>query len=58
MRASKSFRHNGKSGSNSLKFSRKIGGKRLKARSYRLNAVAVDSAKGKSPVKTAPFKIK
>lgn len=58
VRASKSFRHSGKSGSNSLKFSRKIGGKRLKARSYRLNAVAIDSAKGKSPVKTAPFKIR
>lgn len=58
VRASKSFRHNGKAGRNSLKFTGKIGGKRLKARSYRLNGVAVDSAKGKSPAKTAPFKVK
>lgn len=58
VRASKSFRHNGKAGRNSLKITRKIGGKRLAARSYRLNAVATDSAKGKSPAKTAPFSIK
>lgn len=58
VRASKSFRHSGKSGRNSIKFTGKIAGRRLVARSYRLNATAVDSAKGKSPARTAKFKIR
>lgn len=56
LRASKSFRANGKKGSNSLKFSGKVGGKTLKRGRYRLAATAVDKAKGKSPQRTAAFR--
>lgn len=55
LRASKSFRANGKKGSNSLKFTGKVGSKTLKRGRYRLSATAVDSAKGKSPLRTAAF---
>lgn len=56
LRASKSFRANGKKGSNSLKFTGKIGSKTLKNGRYRLAATAVDRAKGKSPQRTAAFR--
>ncbi|MBJ7353376.1 MAG: beta-propeller fold lactonase family protein [Thermoleophilaceae bacterium] len=59
VRASKTFRKNGKAGrTNSVKFTGKVGKKRLANGSYRLYAVATDSAKGKGPAKTARFRIK
>lgn len=56
LRASKAFRANGKKGSNSVKFKGKVGRKALKRGRYRLVATAVDSAKGKSPQRTASFR--
>jgi hypothetical protein len=59
VRASKTFRKSGKAGkTNSFKFTGKVGKKKLAKGSYRLYAVATDSAKGKGPAKTASFKIK
>lgn len=56
LRASKSFRANGKKGSNSVKFTGKIGKSTLKRGRYRIAATAVDRAKGKSPQRTAAFR--
>jgi hypothetical protein len=59
VRASKTFRKSGKAGkTNSVKFSGKVGKTKLAKGSYRIFAVATDSAKGKGPSKTASFKIK
>jgi PKD repeat protein len=58
LRASKSFRANGKKGKNAIPFVGKVGHKALPVGSYRFNAVAKDSGKSLSPVKTAPFKVK
>ncbi|MBJ7353377.1 MAG: beta-propeller fold lactonase family protein [Thermoleophilaceae bacterium] len=58
VRASKTFRKNGKAGrTNSVKFTGKVGKKQLAKGSYRLYAVATDSAKGKGPARTAKFRI-
>lgn len=56
LRASKSFRSNGKKGSNSVKFTGKVGKSTLKRGRYRIAATAVDKAKGKSPQRTAAFR--
>jgi hypothetical protein len=59
VRASKTFRKSGKVGkTNSMKFTGKVGKAKLPKGSYRLYAVATDSAKGKGPSRTAKFKIK
>lgn len=59
VRASTTLRKSGKAGrTNSVKFTGKVGKKQLAKGSYRLFAVATDSAKGKGPSKTASFKIK
>lgn len=60
LRAGKSFRAGGKAGkkANSLKFSGRVGGKRLRKGKYRLKAVAVDSSKKKGPAKTVAFRIR
>jgi hypothetical protein len=58
-RASKTFRKSGKAGkTNSVTFTGKVGKAQLSPGSYRLFAVATDSAKNKGPSKTASFKIK
>lgn len=54
----KSFRVNGKARSNSVKFTGTIGKTKLKKGKYRLRAIAVDSAKGKSPQRTVGFRIR
>lgn len=56
LRASKSFRAKGKKGSNSVKFTGKVGRNALKRGRYRLAATALDSAKGKSPQRTTTFR--
>lgn len=55
----KSFRVNGRAGrTNAVKFTGKIGKTKLKKGRYRLRAIAVDSAKGKSPQRTVSFRIR
>jgi 6-phosphogluconolactonase (cycloisomerase 2 family) len=58
LHASKSFKKSAKSGSNTIKFTGKVGSKTVANGSYRLAATAVDKAKGKSPLATAKFRIK
>lgn len=59
LRASKTFSKSGKSRrSNSFKFDGSVKGRRLPAGRYRLNAVATDKAKGKSPARTAKFRVR
>jgi hypothetical protein len=52
-----SFTVAGKAGKNSFKFRGRIGGKRLKPGSYRLNGRSTDRAKNKSAIKRRAFKI-
>lgn len=59
LRASKTFRQNGKAGkTNSLKFTGKVGRKQLAKGKYRLKAIATDSGKTKGPAKTLNFRIR
>jgi hypothetical protein len=53
-----SFKHTGGAGANSVRFTGRVGGKRLKVGRYRLVAVAVDSAKNRSKSKRKRFRIK
>ena len=52
-----SFRHTGKAGTNSFKFTGRLNNKKLAARKYRLVAVATDAAGNKSAAKRRSFKI-
>jgi hypothetical protein len=52
-----SFKHIGKAGTNSFKFTGRLAGKALKPGSYRLVAVARDAAGNASSVKRARFRI-
>lgn len=53
------FKHSGVSGKlNSLRFSGRIGGRKLAPARYRMRAVAKDAAGNTSTVKTATFRIK
>jgi hypothetical protein len=52
-----SFTYSGKAGKNTFTFRGRIGGKSLKAGSYRLNSQATDTAKNTSATKTKAFKI-
>jgi virginiamycin B lyase len=56
VRVKGSFTHKGKAGSNRFKFSGRVGSKKLKPASYRLNAVAT-AGPSKSKVRRANFKI-
>lgn len=59
LRASKTFRQNGKAGrTNTLKFTGKVGRKQLAKGKYRLKAIATDSGKTKGPAKTLNFRIR
>jgi hypothetical protein len=53
-----SFSHKGNAGSNSIRFSGRVGGKRLKVGSYRLLAASVDGVGNKSGTKRTSFRIK
>jgi hypothetical protein len=53
-----SFTHTGNAGANSIRFSGRVGGKRLKVGSYRLVAATVDTAGNKSATKRKGFRIK
>jgi hypothetical protein len=53
-----SFTHTGNAGANSIRFTGRVGGKRLKVGSYRLVAVTVDPAGNKSATKRRGFRIK
>jgi hypothetical protein len=57
VRVKGSFTRAGKAGKNSFKFRGRIGGKRLKPGTYRLNGQATDAAKNKSALKRKSFKI-
>jgi thrombospondin type 3 repeat protein len=52
-----SFTHAGKAGANSFKFTGRVGGRKLAPGSYRLSAVATDTARNASVVKTVAFRI-
>jgi hypothetical protein len=52
-----SFKKTGGAGANSVRFTGRVGGRRLKVGSYRLVAVAVDSAGNKSSAKRRGFRI-
>ena len=52
-----SFRHAGKSGSNSLSFKGRLNGRKLRIGSYRLVAVARDKAGNQAPPKKVTFKV-
>jgi hypothetical protein len=52
-----SFSRQGKAGANSVKFTGRVGGRKLSPGSYRLVAVAIDAARNKSAAKTISFKI-
>lgn len=55
----KSFRVNGRAGrTNAVKFTGRIGKTKLKRGKYRLRAIAVDSAKGKSLARAISFRIR
>lgn len=58
VRVGKTFKKSAKSGSNAIKFTGKVGSRKIANGSYRFNAVATDSAKGRGPAVTAKFKIK
>jgi hypothetical protein len=53
-----SFTHTGTAGANSIRFTGRVGGKRLKVGSYRLVAVTVDPAGNKSAGKRRGFRIR
>lgn len=57
VRVKGSFTRAGKAGKNSFKFRGRIGGKRLKPGTYRLDGQATDAAKNKSALKRKSFKI-
>ena len=51
------FVHRGVRGPNELKFNGRLGGRKLKRGSYRLRAVAVDTAKKESQARRSAFSI-
>jgi hypothetical protein len=53
-----SFKHTGGAGANSIRFTGRVGGKRLKAGSYRLVAATVDPAGNRSKTVRTGFRIK
>jgi hypothetical protein len=53
-----SFKHTGGAGSNSIRFTGRVGGKRLKVGSYRLLATTVDPAGNRSKTVRKNFRIK
>jgi hypothetical protein len=53
-----SFKHTDGAGANSLRFTGRVGGRRLRVGRYRLTARATDPAGNKSAVKTKRFRIK
>lgn len=53
-----SFKHTGGAGANSVRFTGRVGGKRLKVGRYRLVAVAADSAGNRSKTTRKAFRIK
>lgn len=53
-----SFRHSGRTGANSFRFTGRIAGRRLGAGSYRMLAVTRDAAGNRGAVKRASFKVK
>jgi hypothetical protein len=53
-----SFKHTGGAGTNRVRFTGRVGGKRLKVGRYRLVAVAADSARNRSKATRKAFRIK
>ena len=58
MRVRGSFKHTDGAGANSLRFTGRVGGRRLRPGRYRLVARATDLAGNKSAAKTKRFRIR